>query len=83
MRTRSRSIAIAREEGVLAPLTIPVADEGELVRGLETIDLPAVLKTDGSWGGDGVVIVLLSPGELPARPPNGPGPVTHGCDGQI
>jgi len=57
MRTRSRSIAIAREEGVLAPLTIPVADEGELVRGLETIDLPAVLKTDGSWGGDGVAVV--------------------------
>ena len=57
MMTRSRSIAIACEEGVLAPLTIPVADEAGLAQGLEVIGLPAVLKSDGSWGGDGVVIV--------------------------
>ena len=56
MLTRSRSIAIAREEGILAPLTIPVANDAELAHGLEVIGLPAVLKTDGSWGGDGVVI---------------------------
>ena len=33
--------------------------------------------------GDGVVIVLMSPSELPAGTPNGPSPVTNWSDVQI
>src|ERR1700694_2674 len=34
-------------------------------------------------GGNGVVVVLRSPGELPARAANGPGSVAHGSDVQV
>ena len=57
MMARSRAIAVAHEEGISAPLTVAVADEGELWRALESVGLPAVLKTDGSWGGGGVAVV--------------------------
>jgi hypothetical protein len=43
---------------VRAPDTLPVNDESELAERLAAIGLPAVLKTDGSWGGEGVAIVL-------------------------
>ncbi|MDE2266290.1 MAG: ATP-grasp domain-containing protein [Alphaproteobacteria bacterium] len=56
MMTRSNAIAVARSEGVTAPLTVPVADEVNLKWALESVGLPAVLKTDGSWGG-GVAVV--------------------------
>ncbi len=62
MMARSSAIAAARAAGVLAPLTMPAADESKLVRALETVGLPAVLKTDGSWGG-GDVVVVRTPGE--------------------
>ena len=57
MMARSRAIAVAQEEGISAPLTVAVADEDELWRALECVGLPAVLKTDGSWGGGGVAVV--------------------------
>ena len=57
MMSRSSAIEAAREEGVTAPLTVPVADEAALLHALETIGLPAVLKTDESWGGDNVAVV--------------------------
>src|SRR5258708_37515183 len=34
-------------------------------------------------GGDGVVVCLRSPGELPARAANGPSSVAHGSDVQV
>ena len=57
MMARSRAIAVAQGEGIAAPLTIAVADEREFQRALESVGLPAVLKADGSWGGEGVAVV--------------------------
>ncbi|MBU6299784.1 MAG: ATP-grasp domain-containing protein [Alphaproteobacteria bacterium] len=57
MMARSGAIAAARAEGVAAPLTVPVSDEHGLLAALESVGLPAVLKTDGSWGGGSVAVV--------------------------
>jgi len=57
MMARSRAIAVAQAEGISAPLTVAVANEGEFWRALKSVGLPAVLKADGSWGGDGVAVV--------------------------
>ena len=57
MLARSTSIALARDEGIIAPLTLAVPDEDRLVEVLQDVGLPCVLKADGSWGGDGVKLV--------------------------
>ena len=57
MMARSSAVAAAQAEGISAPLTVAVANEGEFWRALKSIGLPAVLKADGSWGGDGVAVV--------------------------
>jgi len=57
MMARSPSIVIAREQGIAAPLTLAVAHETLLPAALERVGLPAVLKTDGSWGGGGIAVV--------------------------
>jgi hypothetical protein len=57
LMARSRAIAAAQAEGIVAPLTLPVVKEAELSSALVTIGFPAVLKADESWGGDSVVIV--------------------------
>ena len=57
MMARGRAIAIAQAEGILAPLTVTVANKYEFWRALESVGLPAVLKADGSWGGHGVAVV--------------------------
>ena len=56
MMERSRAMAIAEEEGISTPLSIAVTNEAEFSRALEQVGLPAVLKVDGSWGGDGVAV---------------------------
>ncbi len=56
MMARGRAVAIAQAEGISTPLTATAANEGELARALEVVGLPAVLKADGSWGGDGVAV---------------------------
>ncbi|MDE2133224.1 MAG: ATP-grasp domain-containing protein [Alphaproteobacteria bacterium] len=56
MMARGRASAIAQAEGISTPLTATAADESELARALEFVGLPAVLKADGSWGGDGVAV---------------------------
>lgn len=56
MISRSASMEIARRIGIRAPETIAVASETELDSCLSRIGLPAVLKVDGSWGGDGVIV---------------------------
>jgi hypothetical protein len=57
MMARSRAIAIAQAEGISTPLTVAVTNESEFWRALGRVGLPAVLKADGSWGGDGVAVV--------------------------
>jgi carbamoylphosphate synthase large subunit len=54
---RSRAIAVAQAEGISVPLTVAVANEYEFWRALECVGLPAVLKADGSWGGEGVAVM--------------------------
>ena len=48
---------VARGEFVRCPQSAPVRSLSELVAWLDNKSLPAVLKTDGSWGGNGVAIV--------------------------
>jgi len=55
--SRPRSMAAARDAGILAAETLAIADEAALAAGLARFGLPAVLKSDGSWGGDGVAVV--------------------------
>lgn len=57
MISRSDSLAAAAAAGIRVPQTLPVADEAELDACLSRLGYPAVLKADGSWGGDGVVVV--------------------------
>jgi predicted ATP-grasp superfamily ATP-dependent carboligase len=55
--SRDVSMTIAAEIGVRTPETLPVASEAELETCLARLGLPAVLKLDGSWGGEGVSVV--------------------------
>jgi len=52
--SRVGQIAVAREQGIVAPKTVAVTSEAVLDYALGHVGLPAVLKTDGSWGGEGV-----------------------------
>jgi hypothetical protein len=56
-RARARLIALAHQVGVRAPLTAVARTEVELRDWLRTNGYPAVLKTDGSYGGKGVRVV--------------------------
>lgn len=55
--SRSGFLAEARTEGIAVPETLPVGSEQELEAALFALGLPIVLKTDGSWGGEGVAVV--------------------------
>lgn len=57
LMSRGNFMAACRDLGVGVPETIPLKRLSELDAALEVVGLPAVLKADGSWGGDGVVIV--------------------------
>jgi hypothetical protein len=54
---RARFAAIAEAEGIIVPPTRAIANEAELEQALTQFGFPAVLKSDGSWGGDGVAIL--------------------------
>lgn len=54
--SRARLMELATDEGIRAPATARVASAEDLAGWLASGPLPAVLKTDGSWGGRGVVI---------------------------
>jgi len=56
MISRAGSMRAAAEAGIRTPKTVAVADEAELDAALSQLGLPAVLKADGSWGGDGVAV---------------------------
>jgi hypothetical protein len=53
---RSGFMAEARAEGIHVPDTVALASERDLQRALADLGLPLVLKTDGSWGGEGVIL---------------------------
>ena len=55
--TRSRLLALAAQEGVRVPKTSSVGAAVELSAWLERRGFPAVIKIDGTWGGQGVSIV--------------------------
>jgi len=57
LMSRSGFLAAAREAGIRIAETLPVADEEQLEEALSELGLPAMLKLDGSWGGDGVTMV--------------------------
>jgi len=48
---------IAREIGIACPETVPVTGRADFWRKLNGFGLPAVLKIDRSWGGNGVAII--------------------------
>lgn len=56
-RGRAAFVDMARREGVRAPLTLPVENVAALRLALREVGLPAMLKLDHSWGGEGVAKV--------------------------
>jgi carbamoylphosphate synthase large subunit len=60
-RSRAGFIALAREESVRAPPMFAVDTVAELRAALRQVGLPAMLKLDNSWGGDGVAKVISVP----------------------
>jgi hypothetical protein len=54
---RTALIECATALGIAAPKTVRVDTPAALMDGLARLGLPAVLKTDGSWGGLGVAVV--------------------------
>jgi carbamoylphosphate synthase large subunit len=56
-RGRAAFIELARQEGVRAPPMLAVDTVAELRAALRQVGLPAMLKMDNSWGGDGVAKV--------------------------
>jgi hypothetical protein len=46
----------ARAEGICVPDTLPVGQESDLEAAIAALGFPLVLKSDGSWGGDGVIV---------------------------
>jgi hypothetical protein len=55
--SRNGSMAELRAAGVRVAETLPVGCEATLEASLAQLGFPAVLKSDGSWGGEGVAIV--------------------------
>jgi ATP-grasp domain len=55
--SRDGFIAAAREANIRTPFTHAIASETDLDAALPQTGFPAVLKADGSWGGDGVFVV--------------------------
>ncbi len=56
LTSRAHFMDACRELGIAVPETRALERESDLDAALESLGLPAVLKTDGSWGGEGVVI---------------------------
>ncbi|HEU5035698.1 MAG TPA: thioesterase domain-containing protein [Nocardioides sp.] len=55
--SRAALMTLARESGVLCPPTAIVRSAADVCAWRERNPGPAVLKTDGSWGGRGIVVV--------------------------
>lgn len=52
--SRSEQVALARRSGVRTPSSLVVRNVAALAGALDTIGLPAFLKRDGTWAGEGV-----------------------------
>jgi hypothetical protein len=59
-RRRAGFIELAQQEGILAPTMLAVESVAELRAALQQVGLPAMLKMDNSWGGDGVAKVATT-----------------------
>jgi hypothetical protein len=55
--SRYHICSLARDLGISVPTTEAVANKASLMTALNSVGSPAVLKSDGSWGGRGVVAV--------------------------
>ena len=55
--SRTKFMELAQSEGVRVPRTDVIRDSSELKKWFSHTDFPAVLKSDGSSGGDGVRVV--------------------------
>ena len=62
IESRSELISVASSEGIRVPETAPVSSLAEIERWLERHGYPAVLKSNGSSGGQGVRVVTDLPG---------------------
>jgi hypothetical protein len=76
MMSRSGFLARARSLGIRVPETRTISGEDQLDDFMAEVGLPIVLKADGSWGGDGVIVArtqvearmaLRKLGHAPAR----------------
>jgi hypothetical protein len=56
MMSRYDFMERARSLGVRVPETRPMIHDGDVDRFVDEVDLPIVLKVDGSWGGEGVIV---------------------------
>jgi predicted ATP-grasp superfamily ATP-dependent carboligase len=54
--SRSQSMTATAELGIRTPETVAVASEAELEACIARLGLPLVVKIDGSWGGEGVIV---------------------------
>lgn len=75
MMSRDGFMAEARAENIRAPDTVGVVSEYDLDEALAELGLPLVLKADGSWGGEGVIVArnrneALAAFRKLARPPS-------------
>jgi hypothetical protein len=57
LMSRSGFIDAAREANIRTPKTRAIMNDADLDDAISEIGFPSVLKADGTWGGDGVVIV--------------------------
>jgi hypothetical protein len=55
--SRAALLALAQQEGVRVPPSMPLPDQGALDRWTQNHATPFVLKADGSWAGFGVRII--------------------------
>ncbi len=56
-QSRHKLICLARAMGIAAPATGELRTAPDVDAWMATHGLPAVFKIDGSWGGDGVIVV--------------------------
>lgn len=54
--SRYGSLQEMQDRGVRVPDTLPITSETDIDHGLSALGLPVVIKSDGSWGGEGVVV---------------------------
>jgi len=60
LMSRAGFIAAARAAGIRAPQTAVINSNHDLDDAISDLGLPAAIKSDGTWGGDGVAVVRSS-----------------------